>query len=282
MIAAVAAIGIGATTAFFADTETSTGNTFTAGAIDLTVDSTAHYDGLICVANIDAPGYHWALENAQVPSTRPDLIDKACGGSWLLTNLGPTNQFFNISDLKPGDQGENTISLHVDNNDAYACADVRITSNAENSVLQPEIAVGDSTTTVGNFDGELAQNVNFFAWADNGVTSTDGQIGKGDNVWQVGEPALFTNGVGPASDVLGGKSYMLAGPGNALPSGSTSYIGLAWCAGSMTAVNGVITCNGAAMGNITQTDSMTADVTFRVEQARNNPNFTCVLPQLVE
>ncbi|HBB53974.1 TPA: hypothetical protein DCZ79_00530, partial [Candidatus Nomurabacteria bacterium] len=34
VVAAVAAITVGATTAFFSDTETSTGNTFTAGAID--------------------------------------------------------------------------------------------------------------------------------------------------------------------------------------------------------------------------------------------------------
>jgi hypothetical protein len=33
----------------------------------------------------------------------------------------------------------------------------------------------------------------------------------------------------------------------------------------MTAVAGVITCDGAGMGNIAQTDSMTADIAFRVE-----------------
>ncbi|MCD4761522.1 M73 family metallopeptidase [bacterium] len=38
MIAAVGAIVVGATTAFFSDTETSVGNTFTAGTIDISVD----------------------------------------------------------------------------------------------------------------------------------------------------------------------------------------------------------------------------------------------------
>jgi len=38
MIAAVAAIAIGATTAYFSDTETSTGNTFSAGTIDIAID----------------------------------------------------------------------------------------------------------------------------------------------------------------------------------------------------------------------------------------------------
>ena len=39
MVVAVAALVTGATIAFFNDTETSTGNIFTAGTIDLTVDS---------------------------------------------------------------------------------------------------------------------------------------------------------------------------------------------------------------------------------------------------
>jgi spore coat-associated protein N len=39
IIAVVGAIGFGATRAYFSDTETSTGNTFTAGTIDLAVDS---------------------------------------------------------------------------------------------------------------------------------------------------------------------------------------------------------------------------------------------------
>ncbi|MFH1990589.1 MAG: TasA family protein [Patescibacteria group bacterium] len=47
IVGAVAAIAIGATTAYFSDTETSTGNTFTAGTIDIAIDQqnpwTSHY-----------------------------------------------------------------------------------------------------------------------------------------------------------------------------------------------------------------------------------------------
>ena len=43
VVAAVAVVVVGATTAFFSDTETSTGNTFTAGELDLLVD----IDGII-------------------------------------------------------------------------------------------------------------------------------------------------------------------------------------------------------------------------------------------
>ena len=43
-IGAVAVVAVFATQAFFSDTETSTGNTFTAGAIDLTVDYAGYYN----------------------------------------------------------------------------------------------------------------------------------------------------------------------------------------------------------------------------------------------
>jgi predicted ribosomally synthesized peptide with SipW-like signal peptide len=39
-------LAIGLTGAFFSDTETSTGNTFQAGAIDLKVDNTSYYNGV--------------------------------------------------------------------------------------------------------------------------------------------------------------------------------------------------------------------------------------------
>ena len=45
IIGAVAAIVIGATTAYFSDTETSTGNTFTAGTIDIAIDGTNPWTG---------------------------------------------------------------------------------------------------------------------------------------------------------------------------------------------------------------------------------------------
>lgn len=52
VIGAVAAIVIGATGAFFSDTETSSGNVFTAGTLDLKVDHLfASYDGNQCTGN---------------------------------------------------------------------------------------------------------------------------------------------------------------------------------------------------------------------------------------
>src|SRR3990167_9958706 len=98
-IAAAAALIVGATIAFFSDTETSTGNTFAAGELDLRIDAEAHYAGLTCTGGI------W-VEDVEGESTRPDLIDQSCEGTWSLTDLDETHHFFALSDVKPGDTGE--------------------------------------------------------------------------------------------------------------------------------------------------------------------------------
>src|SRR3989344_1787209 len=147
IIALVGAVVIGGTTAIFSDTEESTGNTFTAGAIDLTVDNESYYNGAF---------------NA--------------GTSWLQKDLDKDNLFFNFQDLKPGDNGEDTISLHVNNNDSYLCADVTLTSNTDNGSTEPEKNDEDPYTAG---EGELADNVHFIWWADDG-----------DNVLETNESPL--------------------------------------------------------------------------------------------
>lgn len=297
MIVFVGAVVASGTGAFFSDTETSTGNVFTAGAIDLKVDSEQHYNNAVCVPNTsteeNTSDYWWQLApNAVATVPQYPVIGSVCDGTWSLTDLGNgVQKFFNFSDVKPGDEGENTLSLHVTSNPAWACVDVNVTKNDDMSSTEPELdGTGDVADTASTMDGELAQNINFAAWLDQGNTlgwQGKGQdTGEGDNIWQgpTAEPLLFSNQSGPASDVLGGKSYPLAMPGlnNSTPiaPNTTNYIGLAWCAGTQTVGANTITCNGSTLGNIVQTDSMEATVAFRVEQARNNPNFVCVRPQL--
>ncbi len=268
----IGAVVASATGAFFSDVETSSANTFTAGSIDLQVDSQAHYAGLVCDAT-----NHWVDDpNVQEVTTRPDLLNGDCDGTWVQGDLGPTNQFFNLSDIKPGDEGENTISLHVINNDAWMCADVDITANDDESSVEPELAAGDVAEDSNNdFDGELAQNIQFVAWAD--LANTNGAV-AGDNIWQASEPLLFDSG--PASNILGVTTTLALADsttGNGPFEGDqTTYVGLAWCAGDIdTSIPGTLTCDGGSMGNQAQTDSMTANISFRAEQSRNNPNFTC-------
>lgn len=280
MIVFTSAIAAGATGAFFSDTETSTGNTFTAGAIDLKVDSTQHYNNAVCTNGV------WVLAVGQtVAVDQYPVLGSTCTGSWTLTDLGPTNQFFNFGDVKPGDRGENTVSLHIDNNNAWACLDLRTTGNNENDLIEPEADAGDVTVGAGN--GELAQNIKVFSWSDYGATPGFQGVSdptEGDNIWQANEPMLFSpvalSGIGSTTTLPLADS--VTNGGATMAPGVTSYIGLFWCAGNLTAVAGVITCDGSAMGNQSQTDSATTTVSFRVVQSRNNPTFQCAAPVVQE
>ena len=284
MIVFVGAVTAGATGAFFSDTETSTGNVFTAGAIDLKVDSTQHYNNAICV-QVTAGIFQWQLAPGQtVAVDQYPIIGSTCDGTWTLTNLGPTNHFFNFGDVKPGDQGENTVSLHIDNNPAWACVNIKTTANDENTLTTPETNAGDLTAgPIGN--GELAGNLHFQAWLDQGSipgfqgTSTQGtstvDVTEGDNIWQQGEPALAS---GALSNITGGGLTLPladSSTGTPLPPTATDYIGIFWCAGTITGGAGNLGCDGSTMDNKSQTDSVKADVTFTVAQARNNAGFRC-------
>lgn len=259
IISVVGAVVAGATGAFFSDTETSTGNTFTAGAIDLTVDSTQHYNNAVCVDSL------WALApgaTATVPQY--PVIGTACGGTWALKDLVPTSdKFFNFGDVKPGDFGEDTISLHVLNNDAWVCAAVSNLANAENGCTEPESDPSSgndqSCANPGIGQGELQNYLTMTVWKDDGVDANGQTVGTAcDNIQQQGEPTLTSghpvSGILPVYDSTTGH-----GP---LASGTTSCLGVSWSLPSDT-------------GNITQTDSITGDIGFNVVQARNNASFQC-------
>ena len=293
LAAVLAGAVIGGTGAFFSDSETASGNTFAAGVIDLMVDNESYYNGNKC-ADVDAgEGENWqwvGQATYPVPGT-------PCTTSWNVSNLDVGHLFFNFLDLKPDDEGEDTISLHVDSNDAWACMDISLTSNDDNSTTEPESMV-DATNTPSVWDGELAQNLEFVWWADDG-----------DNVLEVGE-GLVSDGVETLMDLAsttGAFSLALAdsennvwtgGDDTPVEGGSTAYIAKAWCLGTLTearvaqdgqgaiGTNGPqargtgIACEGEDLGNILQTDGATLDISFRTMQARHNPEFLCDEPEI--
>lgn len=253
------ALALGGTGAFFSDAELSSGNTFMAGAIDLKIDNHSYYNGFL---------------NASTTWEAKDLT---------------VEKFFDFPDLKPGDVGEDTISLHVDTNDAYLCANVKLTSNDDNVPNEPELLVDGNT---GPGLGELASKVNFVWWADDG-----------DNVLESDEEVISQGPIG-ALGLQGSTTVALAdsqtniwtGVPGPVPGAQTLYIGKAWCFGEIGTApyaqdglgttsprnpgnsTGGITCDGHLLGNETQTDSLTADVQFTAIQSRNNPSFRCEPP----
>jgi len=129
VIGVVAAIAIGGTIAYFSDTETSTGNTFTAGKLDL-------------------------------------IFRKEVSlGQWEEVLGEP---LFTVTDMKPGDSDEVTVDLVVDNNPACGKVTINVTSDKDNSCTEPEL-LDDTTCSDPDGDGELNDQVNFLVWKDNGA-----------------------------------------------------------------------------------------------------------------
>ena len=266
MIAFVVTLVFGGTAAFFNDTETSTGNTFSAGAIDLLIDNSSY-------------GFDWNNPSA---TTTNGTWGPNPANSWQLSDL--TNQlFFAFRDLKPGDYGEDTISVHVNDNDAWACMAFDLTGTPENGLTEPE---EDADETTGDDEGELQNHLSFLFWHDDG-----------DNVLEEGEDVIEALSGLPGS-IFSGDWLAIADSQNEdepLTGGDTYYIGKGWCFGEMTATpatpaanpngptpgNTGFTCNGAGDQNDAQTDGLVVDVAFHAEQSRNNDGFLCsTLPPL--
>lgn len=257
----VTALVIGGTYATYSNKNSSTGNTFATGIIDLKIDNESY------VTNEDG-------ELVFSPTT-----------SWGLSQLAG-KLFFNFLDLKPGDIGEDTISLHVKNNKAWACMNISLTGTPENGQPEPEALVD---VTTGSNDGELQNSLYFYFWADDG-----------DNVYEQGEN-VFKKGL--VKDIWNGQNWTLAdsesniwnqnAQGGPLEPETTKYIGKAWCFGDIsenplpqdglpkTGSNGPLargtgfTCSGTNSGNIYQSDGIKADISFSVVQSRNNSKFVC-------
>jgi predicted ribosomally synthesized peptide with SipW-like signal peptide len=271
-IGTVALMAFGLTSAFFSDTETSQGNVLQAGELDLKIDNESYYNGVL------NEGTTWTLEE------------------WI-------NQlFFDFTDIKPDDYGEDTISLHAEN-DYWACMEIQVTKDDDNNCTEPEklddgnCGFPDAEPNANQFDGELGGLLNFVWWPDDG-----------DNVLETDEEPFL--GVATASSVLNSSvtladsaSNLWGPPGPPLPGGTPTYIGKAWCFGNMglaalvpgeypdgpagdndgdqldepggTPEDGGFTCDGTGLNNASQTDVLMGDIKFSAYQARNNPNFTC-------
>lgn len=216
IIAAVGAVVVGATTAYFSDTEVSTGNTFTAGTLNLVVD----IDGQI-----------------QEPLAGP---------------------IFSERDMKPGDTGEKTLSFHVDN-DACLFAYYDLTSDSENTCVEPELAAEPNCNPLG--PGELNENIKWYIWKDEGgLAGWQCSDGEGNP-----EPACEADPQ-EGDNKFNGREQLVIGGGNLsndkeyafgeLLASQVNYYGYLWKFKETA-------------GNEVQSDSFTADMIIKAEQKRN-------------
>ncbi|MFC1722165.1 hypothetical protein ACFL0C_00780 [Patescibacteria group bacterium] len=218
LLVSISAIsGLVASKALYSDTERSTGNVSQTGVVDLKVDSECTYNGV----ESDECGF-WSLKDLEI------TLDK----------------FFNFTDLKPGDYGENTISLHVNTNDAWVCAEVSNLTNLDNTQTEPEALVD----TNGLETGELQDALEMTIWRE---TDCNNILDSGEVVLATGSPI---ERVLPLYDSTTGTGALIGS--------TTACLGVAWSLPMET-------------GNEVQTDSLTGDISFYAEQARHNDGFIC-------
>ena len=254
MVIGIAATMLGAgTMSYFSDSEISAGNTFAAGAIDLKINvHSTHMQTWPCHGTQDVE--------------QPIIFGEK--------DLVPGDHLFYWHDIKPGDFGEATISIHVYSNDAWLWMRFVNVVDNENDITDPEQELDDTAP-----DGELSQNIQVMLWVDQGVTpgfgnddkefgcgrEVDGDCiecpppecwgGEGDNIWQKRfEPVLY---VGTMYDLLYNNNPFFSQ--HKIRNCTTYYIGWSWRVPPQ-------------VGNIIQTDSLVFDIEFYAQQWRNNPN----------
>lgn len=242
---------MGTTNSYFNDAAAAAGNILTAGSLDLKVGNIEQFfNGVSCGADMDEDG---------------DFGGSGTCRKWSLKDLADEDKFFNFNGIAPGNEGANVISVKSEGANAWLCFGVSNLSNKENDVLPQETDAGDNAVSD---IGELSSAIQLLVWRDNG----DGQIGSGET------PIGTQSGIYKFSnlDTIG---IYDKNSGDYLTAGETKYIGVKWCFGKWTQEAGDYVCDGSATANpnvdITQTDSLTADLVLRAEQSDNNNDFVC-------
>lgn len=246
------ALVAGGSAAFYSDTEKSVDNYLRAGAVDLKISNDSYYNGFSSVEN-----------------------------TWRMDDLNG-QLFFNFSDLKPGDWGEDTIGFLVVDNDAWLCMNVDVTSTLENEIIEPEVPFDE---TAGENEGELQNYLQFVFWADDGdnVLEDDefGSVVKnGVAIHELGMISLADSTVNiwtgiEGDPIEGGEEEPIYHLGKAWCFGNLELTPVPQGSGNSPADNPGITCDGRFAGNDAQTDAVLADVTFTAIQSRHNGAFKC-------
>jgi Ca-activated chloride channel family protein len=212
---ASAGAGLG-TTAYFSDTESFSGNTLEAGTLDLKLDYKSTYmGGSGRLDAVKAMGYpdaedlgdgRYLLGQAPTPEemeawedlvTGEDIDFCGPGSDDYLVN-GDGIPVFTLEDIKPGDSGEVTISLHICDNPAWVTMNGSLYDNLENGMTEPEMEAAD--TNAGAV-GELADEIEVCVWYDEDCDNVYEPTGTGQQ--QELEIALVSDTSGSMSQEIG-------------------------------------------------------------------------------
>ncbi|WP_336036684.1 SipW-dependent-type signal peptide-containing protein [Halobacterium yunchengense] len=278
---ASAAAGLG-TSAYLNDTESFEGNSITAGTLDLKVDWQQTYtgpDGRVPVnaypdhdddgwqstsdTNEYAPGEPLTLECSQLESGSE--LDEDVFESPERSTPGPiTDQdhLVDLGDVKPGDEGEVTFSLHLCDNPGFVWMTLNNIEEGPGDTPEPEPTPDE---------GELAENLYVEIWYD---TDCDNEfdddeaiiLGDGDGVHtddvtlaQARSELQNADGLIPLSNGgINGWNIPAGAVSRNCFDGDKQYcIGVHWWVPD-------------EVGNVIQGDTLSFDLGFYTEQCRHN------------
>ncbi len=149
------------------------------------------------------------------------IEEEDCVGTWEETDLEDgIHKFFNFINIKPGDKGEDTISLHVYDNDAWGRLRIDSIQDKENGCIDSAEIDAEPDCMTDNGPGELRENMIFEFWLDQGSVpgfqntvdnlsnlkcpTCDFDETEGDNIRQDDdEPLLF----GPEAIAPNGENW---------------------------------------------------------------------------
>jgi hypothetical protein len=231
-VGAAAGVGLG-TTGYLSDDERYA-SAVAAGRLDLRVGFRSTYNG----ATLDA---------APVPAgADPDAESVACDDPGLVDGDGVPA--VDLADVKPGDCGSVSASLHVCANPSRLWMAVALLDAAENDLRPEERLAGDGTPDA----GELDELIEVTCWVD---ADGDGAVGPDERLLYEGTLA------GLATAAAGG--LLVTADGSAEPTcaaaGTATTVALAWC----------LPLDGPGH-NRAITDAVTFDLRFGAVQCRHD------------
>lgn len=229
-----AVAGGGGTMAYFSDEESSTGNTVTAGELDLTIDVTDF-------------SYNGPDENLEV-----NPVD------------GGAN--FALSDLKPGDAGHCEVRVAVNSNPAWVHLGGDLT-DYENGRNEPEKSAGDSSGgDPGAGNGELSDLIQVHDWRVRVVDDQGNEVGTKEYFQQGSLAEIFSESRIGGGVLLDGEPLdgtVLSGQ-EPFRAGYEYYLDFHWQWNS----------SSNQMDNRAQGDAVEFDLLFHAQQRRHNDDPT--------
>jgi predicted ribosomally synthesized peptide with SipW-like signal peptide len=307
---ASAGAGLG-TTAYFSDRETFEANELTAGEFDLMVDWQVTYTGPDGFEYVTASPDEFRNDGIDSFATtrfgtritggdgvrdplfsRAELADNLFGSDYgsltdsqrdqvesvfrsqfsnVPADLAEAGPVLDLEDVKPGDSGTVSVSLHLFDNPGYVWLNGGLVEARENGRTEPEASDGDETgaadevATTLDGDVELLDEIRATIWYDH----------DGDATVGADEPVLLGGNDDPTANPTLRQVLGLLSTGTGLPLDGEGTVGVgaagrACFENSTTYYVGVRWELPVDHANEIQSDSVTFDLGFYAEQCRHN------------